>query len=170
MPEATIVEIFTDGACSGNPGPGGYGVILRSGSHCRELNGGFFRTTNNRMELFAAIVGLESLKRPCRVELFSDSKYLVHALTRGWLRRWKALGWRRGKGQRLRNEDLWKRLDIARQPHEVSWQWVKGHAGHAENERCDLLAVEGADGSGQEEDEGYLREERLDEGGPELFG
>ena len=145
-------------------------MILRSGSHCRELNGGFFRTTNNRMELFAAIVGLESLKRPCRVELFSDSKYLVHALTRGWLRRWKALGWRRGKGQRLRNEDLWKRLDIARQPHEVSWQWVKGHAGHAENERCDLLAVEGADGSGQEEDEGYLREERLDEGGPELFG
>ena len=163
------VEIFTDGSCRGNPGPGGYGVILRSGSNCKELSGGFSRTTNNRMELFAAIAGLEALRGPCRVKLFSDSKYLVHALTRGWLRRWKDLGWCRGRGQRLRNEDLWKRLDMARQPHEVAWRWVKGHAGHADNERCDQLAVQAAEGSGQVEDEGYLHEEWLSEGGRELF-
>ena len=127
------VEIFSDGACRGNPGPGGYGVVLKFGAHRGELSRGFARTTNNRMELLGAIAGLEELKHSCRVTLCSDSSYLVNAMTRGWLKKWKALGWRRGPGQRLRNEDLWKRLDAACEGHEVNWQWVKGHAGHAEN-------------------------------------
>lgn len=163
------VEIFTDGACKGNPGPGGYGVILRAGKHRKELSGGFEKTTNNRMELLAAIAGLEQLKQPCRVTVVSDSKYLVNAMTKGWLRKWKGIGWRRGPGKRLRNEDLWKRLDEAQAKHEVTWKWVKGHAGHAENERCDELAVQGAEGRTREVDEGYLREEAFDAGESELL-
>ncbi|MFP6865308.1 MAG: ribonuclease HI [Roseibacillus sp.] len=163
------VEIFTDGACRGNPGPGGYGVILRIGTHRRELSAGFEKTTNNRMELLGAIAGLEQLKQPCRVVLASDSTYLVNAMTKGWLRKWKGFGWMRGPGRRLRNEDLWKRLDAAQANHEVIWKWVKGHAGHDENERCDDLAVQGAEGSGRVVDEGYLREEALDAGEAELF-
>ena len=163
------VEIFTDGACRGNPGPGGYGVVLTSGEHRRELSAGFARTTNNRMELLAAIAGLEGLKEPCRVCLCSDSKYLINAMTRGWLRKWKGLGWRRGPGQRLRNEDLWKRLDTACREHEMHWQWVKGHSGHSENECCDALAVEAAEGSDLPPDEGYLNEEQLAGDPPGLF-
>lgn len=161
--------MFTDGACRGNPGPGGYAVILRFGSHRKELNGGFLKTTNNRMELFAAIAGLEQLKQRCRVTISSDSKYLVNAMTKGWLRKWKGLGWVRGPGKRLRNEDLWKRLDAARDSHDVTWLWVKGHAGHAENERCDELAVAGAEESHRPVDEGYVREEALDAGEAELL-
>ena len=165
------VSIYTDGACRGNPGPGGYGVILKSGAHRKELSGGFEKTTNNRMELFAAIAGLEQLKKPCRVTLSSDSKYLVNAMTKGWLRKWKGLGWMRGPGagMRLRNEDLWKRLDQAAARHEVTWKWVRGHAGHAGNERCDVLAVEAAEGKGRSVDEGYLREEAFNAGETELL-
>jgi ribonuclease HI len=164
------VEIFTDGACRGNPGPGGYGVVLKSGTHRRELSGGFARTTNNRMELLAAIAGLEELKQPCRVMVSSDSRYLVNAMTRGWLQKWKGLGWRRGPGQRLRNEDLWKRLDVVCGQHELHWQWVKGHAGHVENERCDFLAVAAAEGDDLPSDEGYLEQEQLAGEEPGLFG
>jgi ribonuclease HI len=163
------VAIYTDGACRGNPGPGGYGTILAAGRHRKELSGGFERTTNNRMELLAAIAGLEALKHASRVTLTSDSKYLVDAMTKGWLAGWKAKGWMRGKGQRLRNEDLWKRLDVAQSRHEVSWKWVRGHDGHAENERCDELAVIAADGSGRQIDAGYLHEAALDEGEAELL-
>jgi ribonuclease HI len=121
------------------------------------------------MELLAAIAGLEGLKEPCRVCLCSDSKYLINAMTRGWLRKWKGLGWRRGPGQRLRNEDLWKRLDAACREHEMHWQWVKGHSGHSENECCDGLAVEAAEGSDLPPDEGYLNEEQLAGDPPGLF-
>lgn len=116
------------------------------------------------MELLAAIAGLEQLKHACRVTVSSDSKYLVNAMTKGWLRKWKALGWRRGPGKRLRNEDLWKRLDLAREQHEVCWVWVKGHAGHDENERCDALAVARAQSAERFVDAGYLQEEALDAG------
>ena len=163
------VAIYTDGACRGNPGPGGYGVILSTGKHRKELSGGFERTTNNRMELLAAIAGLEQLRQPCQVTLASDSKYLINAMTRGWLRKWKGLGWMRGPGKRLRNEDLWKRLDEAAARHEVTWKWVRGHTGHAENERCDELAVAAAEGERRTVDEGYLREAALDAGETELF-
>ncbi len=163
------VEIFTDGACRGNPGPGGYGVVLTSGDHRRELSAGFACTTNNRMELLAAIAGLEGLKEPCRVHLCSDSKYLINAMTCGWLRKWKELGWRRGPGQRLRNVDLWKRLDAACGPHELHWHWVKGHAGHVENERCDFLAVAAAEGDDLPSDGGYLEQEQLAGEEPGLF-
>lgn len=163
------VSICTDGACRGNPGPGGYGVILKSGAHYKELSAGFDKTTNNRMELRAAIAGLEQLKNPCRVTLFSDSKYLINAMTKGWLRKWKGLGWMRGPGKRLRNEDLWKRVHEAAARHHVTWKWVRGHAGHAENERCDELAVNAAEGKGRAVDEGYLREEALNAGEENLF-
>lgn len=163
------VEIFTDGACRGNPGPGGYGVVLTFGAHRRELSAGFARTTNNRMELLAAIAGLEGLKEPCRVRLCSDSTYLINAMTCGWLKKWKGLGWKRGPRQRLRNEDLWKRLDAVCGQHELHWQWVKGHAGHVENERCDSLAVAAAEGDDLPSDEGYLNEEQLTGEEPGLF-
>ena len=138
-------------------------MVLTSGSHRRELSGGFARTTNNRMELLAAIAGLEELKQPCRVTVSSDSRYLVNAMTRGWLQKWKGLGWMRGPGQRLRNEDLWKRLDAACGQHELHWQWVKGHAGHVENERCDFLAVAAAEGDDLPSDGGYLEQAHLPE-------
>ena len=138
-------------------------MILTAGKHRKELSAGFERTTNNRMELLAAIAGLEQLRQPSRVTLTSDSRYLVDAMTKGWRHGWKKKGWTRGKGKRLRNEDLWKRLDSARVPHDVTWKWVRGHAGHRENERCDELAVTAADGDGKLVDEGYLREEALDE-------
>ena len=142
MPEQKQVEIFTDGACSGNPGPGGYGVILRYKGHEKELAGGEASTTNNRMELTAAIVGLESLKEPCCVTLYSDSKYLIDAVTKRWVYKWKANGWMRNKKDPALNPDLWQRLLNQLERHDVSWIWVKGHAGHPENERCDSLAVE----------------------------
>lgn len=135
------IELFTDGACSGNPGPGGYGAILRYNGHEKELSGGEGSTTNNRMELTAAIVGLESLKEPCQVTLYSDSKYLIDAITQRWVYKWKANGWMRNKKDPALNPDLWERLLIQLERHQVSFIWVKGHAGHPENERCDALAV-----------------------------
>ncbi len=136
------VVIFTDGACSGNPGPGGYGVILIAGQHRKELKGGEADTTNNRMELMAAIAALEALNRPCEVELHTDSQYLRLGVTE-WLKGWKRNGWRTSAKKPVKNEDLWRRLDEAAQRHRVDWRWVKGHAGHDENERADELAREG---------------------------
>ena len=136
------VVIYTDGACSGNPGPGGWGAVLISGEHERELCGGEGPTTNNRMELMAAIQALEALKRPCKVELHTDSQYLRTGITE-WLAGWKARGWRTASKSPVKNEDLWRRLDEARLRHEVDWRWVKGHAGHELNERADGLARKG---------------------------
>jgi ribonuclease HI len=136
------VVIFTDGACSGNPGPGGYGAILISGRHRKEIKGGEPHTTNNRMELMAAIMALETLKRPCHVKLHTDSQYLRLGITE-WLAGWKRNGWRTAAQTPVKNEDLWRRLDEAARRHHVDWRWVKGHAGHDENERADELAREG---------------------------
>ena len=136
------VVIYTDGACSGNPGPGGWGAILMSGEHEREIWGGEAATTNNRMELMAAIQALEALKRPCKVELHTDSQYLRTGITE-WLAAWKARGWKTAAKAPVKNEDLWKRLDAARARHDVAWRWVKGHAGHELNERADGLARRG---------------------------
>jgi ribonuclease HI len=136
------VVIFTDGACSGNPGPGGWGAVLLFGEHERELCGGEAATTNNRMELMAAIQALETLKRPCKVELHTDSQYVRTGISE-WLAGWKARGWRTASKSPVKNEDLWRRLDEARQRHEVDWRWVKGHAGHELNERADALARKG---------------------------
>ncbi len=133
------VEIFTDGACSGNPGPGGWGAILRYGDVEKELSGGEAATTNNRMELMAAIAALEALKRPSDVRLTTDSVYVRDGVTK-WLFNWKRNGWRTAAKKPVKNDDLWKRLDAAQAPHSVDWRWIKGHAGHAENERCDALA------------------------------
>ncbi len=135
------VEIYTDGACSGNPGPGGYGVILRYGEHEKELSGGEECTTNNRMELTAAIVGLSTLKEPCQVTLYSDSKYLIDAIKEGWVYKWKENGWMRNKKDKALNPDLWEELLTLLEKHQVNLVWVKGHDGHSENERCDKLAV-----------------------------
>ena len=133
------VIIHTDGACSGNPGPGGWGAILTSGTHEKELKGGERRTTNNRMELMAAIAALEALKRPCAVDLYTDSQYLRGGIT-GWINGWKRNGWRTADRKPVKNVDLWQRLDAALAPHQVNWHWVRGHAGHAMNERADGLA------------------------------
>ena len=137
-----VVEIHTDGACSGNPGPGGWGAILSFGDREKELNGGEPHTTNNRMELMAAISALEALKRPCHVDLHTDSEYLRNGIT-AWIHGWKKNGWRTADKKPVKNVDLWKRLDAALAHHDVRWHWVKGHAGHAMNERADQLARDG---------------------------
>ncbi len=142
MPEKKQVEIFTDGACSGNPGPGGYGVILRYKGINKELSGGEACTTNNRMELTAVITGLSALKESCCVTLYSDSKYIIDAIQKGWAKKWQANGWMRNKKDPALNPDLWEKLLHLLEQHEVNFVWVKGHAGHPENERCDRLAVE----------------------------
>ncbi len=134
-----VVDIFTDGACSGNPGPGGWGAILRWNGSEKELSGGESETTNNRMELMAAIMALESLTRPVTVRLHSDSQYVKDGITQ-WIQGWKRNGWRTAARKRVKNDDLWKRLDAARERHQVSWHWVRGHDGHPENERVDKLA------------------------------
>lgn len=140
MPEPQHrVEIFSDGACSGNPGPGGYGTILRYGNHTKELSGYSPDTTNNRMEMLAAIVGLEALTKPCKVTLTTDSQYLCKGITL-WIHDWKKRGWKNSQKKEVMNKDLWLRLDAATRPHSIEWKWVKGHAGHPENERCDELA------------------------------
>jgi ribonuclease HI len=136
------VTIHTDGACSGNPGPGGWGAILSFGDRVREIKGGEPHTTNNRMELMAAISALEELKRPCVVDLYTDSEYLRGGIT-AWIKNWKKNGWRTADKKPVKNVDLWQRLDAALASHRVDWHWVKGHAGHAENERADELAREG---------------------------
>ena len=140
--EKPAVVIYTDGACSGNPGPGGWGAILISGRHRKEISGGEEMTTNNRMELAAAIGALEALKRPSRVELHTDSVYVKNGIT-SWIIGWKRNGWKTADRNPVRNADLWQRLDAARTSHDVSWRWVKGHAGEVENERADELAREG---------------------------
>jgi len=149
------VKVFTDGACSHNPGPGGYGVVLLWDSHRKELSGGYRKTTNNRMELLAAIAGLEALKEPCRVRLYSDSQYLVNAVVLGWARSWQAKGWKRSNKEKALNPDLWERLLELCKIHTVEFEWVRGHAGHPENERCDELATAAARGVNLAIDEVY---------------
>ena len=141
MSEKPVVELFTDGACSGNPGPGGWGALLRMAGREKELSGGEAATTNNRMELMAAIAGLEALQRPCKVRLVTDSKYVMDGATK-WIKGWKRNGWKTADKKPVKNIELWQRLERALQPHEVQWNWVKGHSGHAENERVDQLARE----------------------------
>ncbi len=135
------VELFTDGACSGNPGPGGYGIVLRYGTAEKEISGGDASTTNNRMELSAVIVGLSALKEPCKVILTTDSRYVVDAVTKGWVYGWKKRGWVKADKKPALNSDLWEQLLPLLEKHEVTFNWVRGHAGHPENERCDRLAV-----------------------------
>lgn len=135
----TGVEIFTDGACSGNPGPGGWAAILRAGNHEKEISGAEASTTNNRMELTAAIRALESLTKPSRVKLYTDSRYVMDGLLR-WMPRWKSNGWRTSDKKPVKNEDLWRALDAAAARHQMEWEWVAGHSGHPENERADALA------------------------------
>ncbi len=149
------VEIYTDGACSGNPGPGGYGIILRYGEREKELSAGFKLTTNNRMELLAAIKALEALKRPCKVKLYSDSKYLVDAVKLGWVQKWQKSGWMRNRTEPAKNPDLWQRLLALLQVHQVEWFWVKGHAQNPFNNRCDQLAVAACRQTDLPEDPGY---------------
>jgi ribonuclease HI len=139
MSDKPDVEMFTDGACSGNPGPGGWGAILRLGEREKELSGGEPATTNNRMELMGVISGLEALKRPCKIRLHTDSKYVLDGATK-WIHGWKKNGWRTADKKPVKNVELWQRLDAARATHKIDWIWVKGHSGHAENERADELA------------------------------
>ena len=154
------VQIYTDGSARGNPdGPGGYGTVLhytdvKGELHVREYSQGYVRTTNNRMELMAAIVGLEALNRPCEVELYSDSQYLVNAFNQRWIENWQKKNWKRGKNEPVKNVDLWKRLLAAKAPHNVKFIWVRGHNGHPQNERCDALATAAADGTRLIVDEG----------------
>jgi len=136
------VEIFCDGACSGNPGPGGFGAILRYGGHVKELSGGARETTNNRMEMTAAIEALRQLTRPCQVQITTDSQYLVKGMTE-WIEGWQRKGWRNSKKEPVVNKDLWEQLLALTKAHSVQWKWVRGHDGHVENERCDQLAREG---------------------------
>jgi len=139
MTAAPLVEIFTDGACIGNPGPGGWGAVLRAGRQERELKGGAAATTNNRMEMMAAIAALEALKRPSRVHLVTDSTYVRDGITR-WIAGWQQKGWKTADNKPVKNIDLWQRLLTAMAPHTVKWEWVRGHAGHPENDRADALA------------------------------
>lgn len=135
------VTIYTDGACSGNPGPGGYGIILQYGEHRKEMSAGFDNTTNNRMELLGVITALEALKQPCDVDLYSDSKYVIDAVTKGWAQKWRSKGWMRTPKEPAKNPDLWERLLGLLEVHSVTFHWVKGHAQNANNNRCDELAV-----------------------------
>lgn len=168
-PKLTPVEIYTDGACTGNPGPGGYGVIIVQDGKRRELSQGYRLTTNNRMELMAAIEGLKLLTQPARVRLFTDSKYISDAINLGWVDIWRAKGWRKtGKGKVL-NPDLWKELVELLDHHQVELVWVKGHAGHPENERCDKLAVQAAQQRNLLIDTGYEKSQEDPGQQPGLF-
>ena len=149
------VVVYTDGACTGNPGPGGYGVVLIYGKHRRELNAGYRLTTNNRMELMAAIKGLEALKQSCKVTLHSDSQYVVEGIEKGWAKRWRKNGWMRNKRERAVNPDLWDRLLELCDIHESEFRWVRGHSGDPENERCDQLAVQASHETELLTDDGY---------------
>lgn len=155
-----LVKIYTDGAARGNPdGPGGYGTVLeyvdtKGQLHVKELSCGYVKTTNNRMELMAVIAGLEALNRPCTVEVYSDSQYVVNAFNQHWVEGWIKKNWKRGKNEPVKNVDLWKRLLTAKEPHSVTFHWVKGHDGHPQNERCDKLATTAADSGNLIADEG----------------
>jgi ribonuclease HI len=163
------IVIYTDGACSGNPGPGGYGCVLRYNKIRRELSGGFRKTTNNRMEIIAAVKALESLKYPCKVKLYSDSKYLVNAIEKNWAKRWKANNWMRTKSDKAKNHDLWEKMLTLCGIHQMEFIWVKGHASNEENNRCDELAVEAVSGADLPLDEGYEDEANREEPQLELF-
>ena len=158
-----LVKIYTDGAARGNPdGPGGYGAVLeyvdtKGQLHTKELSQGYKKTTNNRMELMAVIAALEALNRPCSVELYSDSKYVVDAFNQNWIGGWLKKGWKRGRNEPVKNVDLWQRLLRAKEPHQVRFIWVKGHDGHPQNERCDELATSAADGDDLIEDAGLAQ-------------
>ncbi|WP_192901167.1 MULTISPECIES: ribonuclease HI [Okeania] len=152
IPEVTI---YTDGACSGNPGPGGYGIVIITDKQRQELSGGYKLTTNNRMELMAAILGLQTLESACDVTLYTDSKYIVDAITKGWAKRWRANDWKRNKKDKAMNPDLWEKLlDLCNQ-HQVEFFWVRGHSGNIENERCDKLAVQASQQPNLPQDSGY---------------
>ena len=151
------VILYSDGSSRGNPGPGGYGTILqytdRAGVlHEKEISEGFRNTTNNRMELMGVIAGLEALLKPCRVDVWSDSQYVIKAFNDHWIDGWKKRGWKKSDGKPVLNEELWKRLLLAAEPHEITWHWVKGHDGHPENERCDALATAAADALSSDEE------------------
>lgn len=154
------VTIYTDGACIGNPGPGGYGTVLLHGPHRKEISAGYKRTTNNRMELMAAIVGLRALKQPCQVTLYTDSQYVYNGIAKGWAKRWRANGWKRNKEEKALNADLWDELLNLCDRHHVQMTWVRGHAGNPENERCDQLAAEACRGKGLPPDTGYEKATR----------
>ncbi len=157
----SIITIYTDGACSGNPGPGGYGTILKQGPYRKELSGGYKLTTNNRMEMLAVIKGLEALKHDNSiVKLYSDSKYIVDAVNKGWAKKWRAKGWRRNKNKKAKNPDLWARLLDLLEQHQVEFNWVKGHAGNEENERCDELAVQASQGNDLNIDKAFLVQQK----------
>ena len=155
MSDLKRVTIYTDGACLGNPGPGGYGVVLLFGAHRRELSGGFRRTTNNRMELLAVVVGLRSLKEACRATVYSDSQYVVNSIEKGWAARWRSNGWKRNRTEKAINADLWEQLLELCEKHDVKMVWVRGHSGVKENERCDQLSVAAANKADLPIDEVY---------------
>ncbi|MDO6618072.1 MULTISPECIES: ribonuclease HI [unclassified Shewanella] len=157
MSELKLINIFTDGSCLGNPGPGGYGIVMKYKQHTKEMSDGFKLTTNNRMELLAPIVALEALYEPCKIILTSDSQYMRQGITQ-WIHGWKKKGWITSTKTPVKNVDLWKRLDKASQLHQIDWRWVKGHAGHIENERCDDLARQAAEAKPQQADVNYLPE------------
>jgi len=167
-PAAPHIEIYTDGGCEPNPGPGGYGVVLLHPKKRREDSGGFRRTTNNRMEIYAAIAGLEILKEPCKVTLYSDSEYLVNPITKGWAETWKKKKWWRKQTVRVPNFDLWERLLALCEKHQVEFRWVKGHAGNRENERCDQLSMEALRKPDLSVDEGYENKPESDGVRPEM--
>lgn len=151
------VKIYTDGACSGNPGKGGYGAVLIYGEHKKEISEGFLLTTNNRMEILAVLKALQCLKEPCSITLTSDSKYVIDALSKGWAEKWKQNGWMRTKSDRALNVDLWEPLLLEISKHKMEYVWVKGHAGHPENERCDALATSAYGKYNLSEDTGYIQ-------------
>lgn len=164
------VVIFTDGACSGNPGPGGYGAVLIHGPYRKELSGGYRLTTNNRMEITAAIAGLDALTSPCLVELHTDSQYLCDAMSKGWAQRWRANGWKRNKKEKALNSDLWKKLLELCERHRVTFVWVKAHAGNTENERCDRLATAAARRTNLPPDAGYEQSQESNTRGQPMTG
>lgn len=166
MAQTKHIIIYTDGSALGNPGPGGYGVILKYNGHIKELSGGFRRTTNNRMEIYAIIVALKALKQPARVTLYTDSQYVVNAVNKGWIKRWRAKGWMRNKKERALNVDLWNQLLPLLDSHEVEIVWLRGHTGNPDNERCDRLAKQAAQRKDLPPDTGYENPVQMQ---PDLF-
>ncbi|MFZ5647303.1 MAG: ribonuclease HI [Bacillota bacterium] len=153
------VQIYTDGACSGNPGPGGYGAILKYGDHMKEISGGYRHTTNNRMELTAVIKGLQQLRKPCSVTIYSDSRYIVDAINLGWVKKWMGSGWVKPDKAPVKNVDLWKELVRLLKPHNVTWVWIKGHSDNEFNNRCDRIAVNASKEGALEIDRVYEEEQ-----------